>query len=115
MTLDNVRALIREAAQRRDATLADIQRTRESLMTDEDNLHAIEVRRASPDGTVIPQINYRGELTSLWIQPGTAAKQTASGLAGQIMAALNDCNKEATKRRAAIFTKFAPHVADITG
>ncbi|MFI6310523.1 YbaB/EbfC family nucleoid-associated protein [Nocardia fusca] len=62
----------------------------------------VRARRPSPSGTVIPEVDAMGRLTSLYLAPGTAGRFTSEELAAEIMAAIRESTRDAARQYQAI-------------
>ena len=60
-----------------------------------ERIDSVRARRPSPSGTVIPEVDAMGRLTSLYLAPGTAARFTGVDLADEIMAAIRESTLDA--------------------
>ncbi|MFI5715842.1 hypothetical protein [Nocardia sp. NPDC051750] len=60
-----------------------------------ERIDSVRARRPSPSGTVIPEVDAMGRLTSLYLAPGTAARFTGAELAEEIMAAIRESTSDA--------------------
>ncbi|MBF6351356.1 MULTISPECIES: hypothetical protein [Nocardia] len=60
-----------------------------------EQIDSVRARRPSPSGTVIPEVDAMGRLTSLYLAPGTAARYTGTELVDEIMAAIRESTSDA--------------------
>ncbi|WP_245664816.1 YbaB/EbfC family nucleoid-associated protein [Nocardia grenadensis] len=58
----------------------------------------VRARRPSPSGTVIPEVDAMGRLTSLYLSPGTVDRFSSAELVTEIMAAIRDSTQDAARQ-----------------
>lgn len=58
----------------------------------------IVARRPSPTGMVIPEVNAKGQLTGLYLAPGTCARFDSQELATEIMTAIRESTEDARRQ-----------------
>lgn len=80
-----------------------------------ERVQGIRVRRPSPSGRVIPEVDGTFRLTDLYIAPGTVAHSTGSReLAVDIMAAINESTLDAARRhKLAIAETVLPDIPEV--
>ncbi len=60
-----------------------------------ERIDGIRARRPSPGGTVVPEVDAMGRLTSLYLAPGTTTKFTGAELVTEIMTAIRESTVDA--------------------
>lgn len=78
-----------------------------------ERIDAIRARRPSPSGSVIPEVDAMGRLTSLYLTPGTADHFTGAELVSEVMAAIKESTADAARQYQVVMDAVV-HDADET-
>lgn len=81
-----------------DSVLASVRAVVYRLDVIEDQIENLRVRRPSPSGAVIPEVDTKGRLTSLYLAPGTVDRFSSAELVAEIMAGIRDSVAEAAEQ-----------------
>ncbi|MGW5387310.1 YbaB/EbfC family nucleoid-associated protein [Nocardia sp. NPDC003963] len=74
----------------------------------------VRARRPSPSGTIIPEVDAMGRLTSLYLAPGTVDRFTSAELSTEIMAAIRESTQDAARQYQAIMETVIAENAEKT-
>lgn len=81
-----------------DTVLASVRTVVHRLEAIEEKIENLRVRRPSPSGAVIPEVDTKGRLTSLYLAPGTVDRFSSADLVAEIMTGLRNSIAEAAEQ-----------------
>lgn len=63
-----------------------------------ERIDEVRARRPSPSGTVIPEVDAMGRLTSLYLAPGVVDRFSCEELVAEIMAGIRESTQDAARQ-----------------
>lgn len=97
------------------AALDSARELRHRIADMRERIDDVRARRPSPGGTVIPEVDAMGRLTSLYLSPGTVDRFTSAELATEIMAAIRESTQDAARQYQAIMETVITENAEPDG
>lgn len=81
-----------------DSVLGSVRAVVHRLDVIKNKIENLRVRRPSPSGAVIPEVDTKGRLTSLYLAPGTVDRFSSAELIVEIMTGIRDSVAEAAEQ-----------------